>query len=146
MNQASFLGNSSAKTQQFYLKKNLIFWHPWDPWERVHIDLNKNNVQTGCVIGGIIDEPHGMSFTFDFTKILLKQLCLKIVMLWHAQNSDLFWIWPAISKFEFEFINIFSFVNPPLRYKSSSSLSCHQSTVTILHIFGKKDSETQNID
>ena len=31
-------------------KKNLIFWHPWDPWERVHIDLNKNSVQTGCVL------------------------------------------------------------------------------------------------
>ena len=31
-------------------KKNLIFWHPWDPWERVHIDLNKNSVQTGGVI------------------------------------------------------------------------------------------------
>ena len=30
-------------------KKNLIFWHPWDPWGRIHIDLNKNSVQTGCV-------------------------------------------------------------------------------------------------
>ena len=27
----------------------LIFWHPWDPWGRIHIDLNKNSVQTGCV-------------------------------------------------------------------------------------------------
>ena len=26
-----------------------IFWHPWDPWGRIHIDLNKNSVQTGCV-------------------------------------------------------------------------------------------------
>ena len=26
-----------------------IFWRPWDPWERVHIDLNKNSVRTGCV-------------------------------------------------------------------------------------------------
>ena len=33
--------NSSTKTQQI--------WHPWDPWGRVHIDLNKNSVQTGCV-------------------------------------------------------------------------------------------------
>ena len=31
-----------------------IFWHPWDPWERVHIDLNKNSVQTGCVLSGLI--------------------------------------------------------------------------------------------
>jgi hypothetical protein len=30
-------------------KKNLIFWHPWDPWGRIHIDLNKNSVRTGCV-------------------------------------------------------------------------------------------------
>ena len=30
-------------------KKILIFWHPWDPWGRIHIDLNKNSVQTGCV-------------------------------------------------------------------------------------------------
>ena len=27
-----------------------IFRHPWDPWGCVHIDLNKNNVRTGCVI------------------------------------------------------------------------------------------------
>ena len=26
-----------------------IIWHPWDPWGCVHIDLNKNSVQTGCV-------------------------------------------------------------------------------------------------
>ena len=26
-----------------------IFCHPWDPWGRIHIDLNKNSVQTGCV-------------------------------------------------------------------------------------------------
>ena len=46
----SFGGNLSAKGKQFHLwKKNLIFWHPWDPWERVHIDLNKNSVWTGCV-------------------------------------------------------------------------------------------------
>ena len=31
-------------------KKILIFWHPWDPWGRIHIDLNKNSVRTGCVI------------------------------------------------------------------------------------------------
>ena len=30
-------------------KKNLIFWHPWDPWGWIHIDLNKNSVRTGCV-------------------------------------------------------------------------------------------------
>ena len=26
-----------------------IFWHPWDLWGRIHIDLNKNSVWTGCV-------------------------------------------------------------------------------------------------
>ena len=31
-------------------KKNPIFWHPWDPWGRIHIDLNKNSVWTGCVM------------------------------------------------------------------------------------------------
>ena len=46
----SFGGNISTKTQQFYLrKKNLIFWHPWDPWGRIRIDLNKNSDRTGCV-------------------------------------------------------------------------------------------------
>ena len=47
----AFLGQSWRKssTVLFVKKKNLIFWHPWDPQERVHIDLNKNSVQTGCV-------------------------------------------------------------------------------------------------
>ena len=47
-----FWGNISAKTQHSFIceKKNLIFWHPWDPWGRIHIDLNKNSVRTGgCV-------------------------------------------------------------------------------------------------
>jgi hypothetical protein len=39
----SFWRNISAKTQQFYL------WFVKKIWERVHIDLNKNSVQTGCV-------------------------------------------------------------------------------------------------
>ena len=25
-----------------------IFWHPWDPWGWIHIDLNKNSVQNDC--------------------------------------------------------------------------------------------------
>ena len=29
-----------------------IFWHPWDLWGQIHIDLNKNSVWTGCVIKG----------------------------------------------------------------------------------------------
>ena len=33
-------------------KKSLIFWHPWDPWEHVHIDLNKNSVLNSCVNQG----------------------------------------------------------------------------------------------
>ena len=45
-----FEGNLSAKEKQFHLwKKNVIFWHPWDPWGRVHIDLDKNSVASGCV-------------------------------------------------------------------------------------------------
>ena len=40
----------AQKLNSFICKKiNLIFWHPWDPWGRVHIDLNKNSVRTGCV-------------------------------------------------------------------------------------------------
>ena len=27
-----------------------IFWHPWDLWGLIHLDLNKNSVRTGCVI------------------------------------------------------------------------------------------------
>ena len=27
-----------------------IFWHPWDLWGQIHIDLNKNSVRTGCVL------------------------------------------------------------------------------------------------
>ena len=38
-------------------KKILIFWHPWDPWERVHIDLNKNSVWTGCVLRATSGQP-----------------------------------------------------------------------------------------
>ena len=30
--------------------KSLIFWHPWNPRGRVHVDFNKNSVQTGCVV------------------------------------------------------------------------------------------------
>jgi len=42
----------AQKLNTFILEKlNLILWHPWDPWERVHIDLNKNIVRTGCVQG-----------------------------------------------------------------------------------------------
>ena len=26
-----------------------FFWHPWCPWGRVHIDLSKNSVQSGCM-------------------------------------------------------------------------------------------------
>ena len=33
----------------YICKRKLIFWHPWNPWERIHIDLNKNCVRTGCV-------------------------------------------------------------------------------------------------
>ena len=40
----------AQKLNSFICKKrNMIFWHPWDPWERVHIDLNKKSVQTCCV-------------------------------------------------------------------------------------------------
>ena len=40
----------AQKENSFICKKiNVIFWHPWDPWGRVHIDLNKNSVRTGCV-------------------------------------------------------------------------------------------------
>ena len=27
-----------------------IFWHPWNPWGRIHIDLNKKSGWTGYVI------------------------------------------------------------------------------------------------
>ena len=42
----AFIGQ---KLNTFICKKNLIIWHPWDPWEQIHIDLNKNSVRTGCV-------------------------------------------------------------------------------------------------
>ena len=32
----------------------MIFWHPWDPWGCVHIDLNKNSVRSGCVSPSVI--------------------------------------------------------------------------------------------
>ena len=52
----------AQKLNSFICKKiNLIFWHPWDPWGRVHIDLDKNSVQTGCVqrlqVGDSLWEP-----------------------------------------------------------------------------------------
>ena len=37
------------KLNHFNCKKNLVFWHPWEPWKDIHIDLNKNRVQTCCV-------------------------------------------------------------------------------------------------
>ena len=59
-------------------KKILIFWHPWDPWGRIHIDLNKNSVRTGCVyqtpIGKLnisllfhpsVTEVLGLSYKYD---------------------------------------------------------------------------------
>ena len=46
------LGAILAQKENSFIceKKNLIFWHPWDPWGRIHIDLNKNSVWTGFVI------------------------------------------------------------------------------------------------
>ena len=41
-----------------------IFWHPWDLWGRIHIDLNKNSVWTGCVIISI-----GQSTDYGHTKL-----------------------------------------------------------------------------
>ena len=32
----------------------MIFWHPWDPCGRIHIDLNKDSVWTGFV--ELVDE------------------------------------------------------------------------------------------
>ena len=42
----------AQELNSFICKKKLIFWHPRDAWECVHIDLNKNSVQTDCVDGG----------------------------------------------------------------------------------------------
>ena len=45
------LGAILAQKENSFIceKKNLIFWHPWDPWGRIHIDLNKKSGWTGCV-------------------------------------------------------------------------------------------------
>ena len=50
-----FLGAILAQKLNSFIceKKILIFWHPWDPWGRIHIDLNKNSVRTGCVFYGV---------------------------------------------------------------------------------------------
>ena len=47
----SFRGNLSAKEKQFHLwKKNVIFWHPWDPWGRINSGKNVFWVQTATVL------------------------------------------------------------------------------------------------
>ena len=63
-----FGGNHSTRTQQFYfIKKNLIFRHPVG---HVHIDLNKNVVQTGCVLW-----LHGhVSYPFVFHQPVFKKV------------------------------------------------------------------------
>ena len=53
----SFLNSGSILAQKlnnFICKKKSDYWHPWDPWGRVHIDLNKNSV---CKVNPILIIP-----------------------------------------------------------------------------------------
>ena len=52
-----------------------IFWHPWDLWGRIHIDLNKNSVWTGCVCVYCQMVPWVLSaIIFEFFQILIRSV------------------------------------------------------------------------
>ena len=48
------LGAILAQKENIFIcrKKNLIFWHPWDPWGRVNSGKNFFGVQTATVYSG----------------------------------------------------------------------------------------------
>ena len=50
------LWNHEMRGSPVILMPFWFFWHPWQPWGLIHIDLNKNSVQSSCVINvvGII--------------------------------------------------------------------------------------------
>ena len=65
-----FWVNLSAKNSTVLFvkrKKNLIFWHPWDPWARVHKVLNKNSVWSGFVIQSLPRDV--LKALFSFTNL-----------------------------------------------------------------------------
>ena len=69
-----------------------IFWHPWDPWGRIHIDLNKNSVCTDCVYQfyPIIEALVSSSFANGkFRRISVSfQHHFKIYLLWLLHEKE----------------------------------------------------------